>query len=58
MGIKLGLMLCLLPCLVVTSSSLDETAVRMDFNNKVKLQADREDATVGNFCAMLSSGQD
>lgn len=58
LGTKLGLMLCLLPCLVVTSSSLDETAVRMEFNNKVKLQKGREDATVGHFCATLSSGQD
>lgn len=29
-------MLCLLPCLDVTSSSLDETTVRVGFNNGVK----------------------
>lgn len=38
MGIKWCLMLCLLLCLDVASFSLDETTVRMEFNNEVNLR--------------------
>lgn len=40
----------------MTSSSLDETTVRMEFNNEVESQKYREGATIGHFVLHFHPG--